>query len=222
MKLHNVDGYEVNLAGIPIFFENGFTGTIPEPVRDDYEISSCNSAPAYNAAKISLSCIDDIEQYFTSAKKDSCGTVKYFKTQDVEHYCLLDRGGRMGPVAFSCNVDKLDCLAHYHPSIRQESHGYTVFNKRVLHPFFNNLYDIFLYSILLSYRSGLIMHGVGVVTDKGKGVFIGGSSGSGKTTLSKKLQRLGYKILNDETVIIRKAQNGVCLFSVPWSGINSN
>lgn len=76
--------------------------------------------------------------------------------------------------------------------------------------------DQILFARLLADRSGMILHGSGVIF-KEKGYLFVGHSDAGKTTLVKIFQDHA-KILNDDRMIVRKEDGRFYLYGTPWHG----
>ena len=74
------------------------------------------------------------------------------------------------------------------------------------------------YSFLLMNNRGILVHGLGVKTDKGVNIFIG-KSGAGKSTLGGIFAKEGVgEILSDDRLIIRKKEDGFYVYGTPWHG----
>ncbi len=76
--------------------------------------------------------------------------------------------------------------------------------------------DQILFARLLADRSGIILHGSGIILKK-KGFLFVGHSDAGKTTLVK-IFRHYAKILNDDRMIVRKEGSRFYLYGTPWHG----
>ena len=76
--------------------------------------------------------------------------------------------------------------------------------------------DQILFARLLADRDGIILHGSGIIL-KEKGYLFVGHSDAGKTTLVKIFHHHA-KILNDDRMIVRKEDDGFCLYGTPWHG----
>lgn len=84
------------------------------------------------------------------------------------------------------------------------------------------IYD-FLQVLLINYfaqrNSGLFIHAIGIKDVGGKGLLFAGKSGCGKTATA----RLWHKhskamVLNDDRIIVRKANSKFSIFGSPWHG----
>jgi len=76
--------------------------------------------------------------------------------------------------------------------------------------------DQILFARLLADRSGIILHGSGLIF-KEKGYLFVGHSDAGKTTLVK-IFRQHARILNDDRIIVRKEGSRFYLYGTPWHG----
>ncbi len=76
--------------------------------------------------------------------------------------------------------------------------------------------DQILFAQLLADRSGIILHGSGIIL-KEKGYLFVGHSDAGKTTLVK-LFKHQAKILNDDRMIVKKEDGSFYLYGTPWHG----
>ena len=76
--------------------------------------------------------------------------------------------------------------------------------------------DQILFARLLADRSGIILHGSGLIF-KEKGYLFVGHSDAGKTTLVKIFHHHA-RILNDDRMIVRKENNSFYLYGTPWHG----
>lgn len=76
--------------------------------------------------------------------------------------------------------------------------------------------DQILFARLLADRSGIILHGSGLIF-KEKGYLFVGHSDAGKTTLVKIFHHYA-KILNDDRMIVRKEEGRFYLYGTPWHG----
>ena len=76
--------------------------------------------------------------------------------------------------------------------------------------------DQILFAQLLAGRSGIILHGSGIIL-KEKGYLFVGHSDAGKTTLVKTF-RHHAKILNDDRMIVKKEDGRFYLYGTPWHG----
>ena len=71
----------------------------------------------------------------------------------------------------------------------------------------------------LSQRSGVIMHGCGVVDEAGRGYLFVGHSGAGKTTTALLWKDLpGVTILSDDRIVLRRSEGRVLMHGTPWHG----
>ncbi len=80
-----------------------------------------------------------------------------------------------------------------------------------------NFFPEFWYSLLLPKTQSLMLHGCGVVGMKKAYLFLA-ASGGGKSTIAKLALKRGLKILNDETIVIRKEKRLYKIYGTPWSG----
>ena len=74
-----------------------------------------------------------------------------------------------------------------------------------------------LYAHLCLREGGLVLHAAGVLRERGGFVFFG-ESGSGKTTTSRLSMELGYTVLSDDLVILRKRDDTYRVYGVPFRG----
>lgn len=70
---------------------------------------------------------------------------------------------------------------------------------------------------LLSQIGGVIMHAAVAVKD-GVGCVFTGRSGAGKSTISSFCSEAGWKILNDDRVIVYPGSEGLMVSGTPWHG----
>lgn len=77
--------------------------------------------------------------------------------------------------------------------------------------------DQLLLMYVLAYREGALVHSA-VVNLKERAYMFSGRSGAGKSTLSGQFRSLGYEVLSDDRVAVRKMENGFRAFGTPWSG----
>jgi len=90
-------------------------------------------------------------------------------------------------------------------------------NGRKIFPLAHPLCEL-LYIILLSRGNGLLIHACGIVY-KGRGFLFSGESEAGKTTMARIWNKVeGARVLNDERIIIRKADKGYRIYGTPWLG----
>ncbi|MBI5648862.1 MAG: hypothetical protein HZC40_00185 [Chloroflexi bacterium] len=74
-----------------------------------------------------------------------------------------------------------------------------------------------LYAQLGLRVGALLLHAAGVVKDHAGYVFFG-ASGSGKTTIAQFARELGYTVLSDDLVVVKKNDASVRVFGVPFRG----
>lgn len=72
-----------------------------------------------------------------------------------------------------------------------------------------------LTAFLIFQRDGLMLHAAGVV-DRGRALLFSGPSGSGKTTIARLAGR--RRVLNDDTVAVRRARGGFAACATPFFG----
>ena len=82
--------------------------------------------------------------------------------------------------------------------------------------FFNPLLELVL-NLKLAYDGGLFLHSSGVLTEDGVFVFCG-PSGAGKSTIAEIFLKRGYRVLNDERLIIRFQGGEFKAYGTPWPG----
>jgi hypothetical protein len=71
----------------------------------------------------------------------------------------------------------------------------------------------------LSQRSGVIVHGCGIVDETGAGYLFVGHSGAGKTTTALLWNGLpGVTILSDDRIVLRRSEGRVLMHGTPWHG----
>jgi hypothetical protein len=71
----------------------------------------------------------------------------------------------------------------------------------------------------LSQRSGVIVHGCGIVEETGAGYLFVGHSGAGKTTTALLWNGLpGVTILSDDRIVLRRNEGRVLMHVTPWHG----
>jgi hypothetical protein len=72
---------------------------------------------------------------------------------------------------------------------------------------------------LLGMGKGVEVHACGVVDSLGQGHLFLGQSGAGKTTLARLWEKKpGVTILNDDRIVLRKADEKFWMFGTPWHG----
>lgn len=67
----------------------------------------------------------------------------------------------------------------------------------------------------MTVRTDSIMIHASGIDDKGKGYIFSGFSGAGKSTMSRLWQTAGSRIINDDRLIIRKAEKGYSMYNTP-------
>ncbi|RKX30956.1 MAG: hypothetical protein DRP22_04455 [Verrucomicrobia bacterium] len=78
--------------------------------------------------------------------------------------------------------------------------------------------DMVVWSMLLPFRQGLVMHAAGWLHG-GEVVVLAGPGGAGKSTLAGLLQsEIGGTILSDDRMILRMSPDGLLAWGTPWSG----
>lgn len=71
----------------------------------------------------------------------------------------------------------------------------------------------------LSQRSGVIVHGCGIVDETGVGYLFVGHSGAGKTTTALLWNDLpGVTILSDDRIVLRRSEGRIQMYGTPWHG----
>ena len=71
----------------------------------------------------------------------------------------------------------------------------------------------------LSQRSGVIVHGCGIVDGTGAGYLFVGHSGAGKTTTALLWKDLpGVTILSDDRIVLRRREGRALMHGTPWHG----
>ena len=86
---------------------------------------------------------------------------------------------------------------------------------RFLNVLFSSVYNTACESGRAEKRGAYLFHGCGVVVD-GKGFLFTGPSGAGKTTVARLAGRRA--VLNDEAVLLRRAQDGLWIGGTPLLG----
>ena len=87
-----------------------------------------------------------------------------------------------------------------------------------VHPFDYPLDELLLVHYL-SQRSGVIVHGCGIVDETGAGYLFVGHSGAGKTTTALLWNDLpGVTILSDDRIVLRRSEGRVLMHGTPWHG----
>jgi hypothetical protein len=79
------------------------------------------------------------------------------------------------------------------------------------------LFPEVLYALILPQYGGLLLHACGVKVDEEILVFMGPPEG-GKSTLAKLALKMGFEILNDDRLILRKFNGEFWIFGNPWHG----
>ncbi len=74
-----------------------------------------------------------------------------------------------------------------------------------------------LLAYLLSESNGMLLHASGVVVNGEAYVFFG-RSGSGKSTVAALSKSLGYQVLSDDLIALRKLPNGYFVYGLPFKG----
>jgi hypothetical protein len=83
-----------------------------------------------------------------------------------------------------------------------------------IHP--KDVLDRFIFTVLLSRRRGVVMHGCGVVAD-GEGMLFTGLSGAGKSTLADLWEkRKGVTVIGDERIVARQVDGRFWIYGTPW------
>lgn len=156
-------------------------------------------------------------------EKSLGGNIWCTKKGNFEYYYFMNKGGDMGPVAFSYDIDKKMYVLYIFKKYRFSPPFPPRFS---LHPLFNGLYDIAFYSMVLSHHQGFLMHAAGFYKNEENGILVCGHSGDGKSTLSLQLRRAGYKIISDDCVALRRSSLGFCIYPYPipwrWAGMAGN
>jgi len=133
-----------------------------------------------------------------------------YKTPSGYIYRMFVEGNEESPLIATFNKD------HTEGHIYKGKNYIKIFKKGNLTSLLCFPTDQILFARLLADRSGIILHGSGLIF-KEKGYLFVGHSDAGKTTLVKTF-RHHAKILNDDRIIVRKENGRFYLYGTPWHG----
>jgi len=71
--------------------------------------------------------------------------------------------------------------------------------------------------LLLSRRTGILLHACGV-DDNGSGYLFLGNSGHGKSTMARLWRNQRAMVLNDDRIVVREEQGKIWMYGTPWHG----
>jgi hypothetical protein len=71
--------------------------------------------------------------------------------------------------------------------------------------------------LILSRRSGILLHACGI-DDNGQGYLFLGNSGHGKSTMAKLWCEHRAAVLNDDRIVVREVEGRVRMYGTPWHG----
>lgn len=101
---------------------------------------------------------------------------------------------------FNKTLDKLKC-----------------YTQSVSGGFFLSDFSEILFSLILSPKKALILHACGILNGKKAYCFIA-HSGGGKSTIAKLALKQGFRVLNDDRIVIRKEKGLFKIYGTPWHG----
>jgi hypothetical protein len=71
--------------------------------------------------------------------------------------------------------------------------------------------------LLLSRRTGILLHACGI-DDNGSGYLFLGNSGHGKSTMAKLWHEHHAAVLNDDRIVVREREGKIWMYGTPWHG----
>jgi hypothetical protein len=71
--------------------------------------------------------------------------------------------------------------------------------------------------LILSRRSGILLHACGI-DDNGSGYLFLGNSGHGKSTMAKLWSEHHAAVLNDDRIVVREMEEKIWMYGTPWHG----
>jgi hypothetical protein len=71
--------------------------------------------------------------------------------------------------------------------------------------------------LLLSRRTGILLHACGV-DDNGSGYLFLGNSGHGKSTMARLWRNQHATVLSDDRIVVREKEGKIWMYGTPWHG----
>jgi len=176
----------------------------------DYErfLAADSDLPAINFVFSDLTVLpgSDYKYRFLSA-----GLWNLYYNDRNEFRIEFKKGADGVPLAFiDADLNKRTCTIIYTEDGRKDT------EKRLL-PFVYPVDEVLFINLLPSFN-GIIVHACGI-DDSGKGLIFTGVSGAGKSTTARLWSdEPGIKILSDDRIIIREADNKLYAYGTPWHG----
>ena len=161
------------------------------------------------------------KEYLTKKKPNIQINVKYSKEQfdkpNFDRFIFKDENSSFGykkkDIIFYNRRNKLASLAIFNPRndninfYTQEKSGHLLLY----------LFPGILYSMILYKYNAIMLHASAVYDGRRAYVFIAPSGGD-KSTISRLALEQGYKVLNDDRVIVKKEKGKFYIYGNPWHG----
>ncbi|MFH0790393.1 MAG: hypothetical protein V2A64_02060 [Candidatus Omnitrophota bacterium] len=117
------------------------------------------------------------------------------------------------------------CLFIYFPSRKYYSlvKLNTAFNRAEIYTqdpscrIISYIFPTIFFSLFLIKKGFSLLHACGIIS-KNRGYLFVASSGGGKSTIAKLAVKKGFRVLNDDRIIIRKFRNRYIMQGSPWHG----
>jgi AAA domain len=202
------------VGGIPLLFESQSWGPHVSRIAEQYVFKDQVCAEGFDSVIIER---DHADTHSIMNNLDSRSDyVRHSRDDSQDRYEIYSNRSRV--FKFNYNHGQRRGIAYVSSVIPELNERIIVNGKVWLDSFFNRVFDVFVYAVVLAAHGGLIFHGASLVSPAGNGVLLCGPSGAGKSTLAERLQMSGYEVINDETAIVMpQEKHKYRLFPLPWS-----